>query len=193
VSAGIGHNRGPSMAPGAGWRRHCWTEARRALLPHLPLEVVRMRVRRAREVGLDYRTYATVRETAGCDIVAFLFSSNALRLLRPGDRLPADRAGKLGALVDCGRTMLAHAPLDPARLAAEIAAEGIPFAAAAPAPAFAAPWGEVRARVLAALAPARLSPRAVLVVGDTGAERDWCEAGRLAGYLAAERYFPAAP
>ena len=30
----------------------------------------------------------------------------------------------------------------------------------------------------------------VLLVGDMALERDWCAAGRLAGYLPAERYFP---
>jgi hypothetical protein len=191
---GVGHNRGPSLEPGQAWRRHCWTEARRALLPHLPLEVIRLRVRRAEAIGLDYRTYATVRATSSCDIVAFLFSSNALRLMRSGDRLPADRAEKLGALRDCGRAVLAHPPHDPARLAAAIeAAHAIRFDCVAPAPHFAAPWSAVRAGVLAALTPAGLPPRGVLLVGDTGFEREWSAAGRLAGYLPAERYFPAAP
>jgi hypothetical protein len=67
--SGIGHNRGPAMDAGASWRRHCWSVARAELLPHLPLEVIRMRVRRAAEIGLDYRTYATVREASGYDIV----------------------------------------------------------------------------------------------------------------------------
>ena len=39
----IGHNRGPAIDEGRSWRRHCWTEARRTLLPTLPLEVVRLR------------------------------------------------------------------------------------------------------------------------------------------------------
>ena len=77
---GLGHNKGPTMEPGAGWRRYAWKRARTELLPKLPLEVVRMRVRRARELGLDYKTYAGVRATTGRDLVAFLFSSNALRL-----------------------------------------------------------------------------------------------------------------
>lgn len=47
-----GHNGGPAMNPGSAWRRHCWTVAREALLPTLPVEVVRLRLRRARELGL---------------------------------------------------------------------------------------------------------------------------------------------
>ena len=81
----IGHNGGPSLEAGASWRRHCWTSARAALLPTLPIEVVRLRVKRAKALGLDYKTYAGVRAATGHDVVAFLFSSNALRvsLVRP--------------------------------------------------------------------------------------------------------------
>jgi hypothetical protein len=51
-------------------------------LPHLPIEVLRGRLRRANELGLDYRTYAGIRATTGRDIIAVLFSSNALELCR---------------------------------------------------------------------------------------------------------------
>lgn len=108
----IGHNGGPSLADGVSWRRHCWSAARERLLPVLPVEVVRTRVRRAQALGLDYRTYAGVRAATGHDVVAFLFSSNALRVsvLRPA--MPEDRAGKL-AVVQCGRLAFAVAPLTP--------------------------------------------------------------------------------
>ena len=68
--SGIGHNNGPTMEGGAGWRRHCWTKAREELLPTLPLEVVRLRVKRAAELGLDYRAYASFRASTGHDVVA---------------------------------------------------------------------------------------------------------------------------
>lgn len=191
-SAGIGHNRGPAIDDGVAWRRHCWTVARAELLPHLPLEVIRLRVRRARQLGLDYRTYATAREVAGRDIVAFLFSSNALRLHRPDDTLPPDRALRLRAIEGAARTLLAHAPLDPARLAAALATEaGIPLAAAAPAPAYWAGWQETRRAVLAALPP-NLPRGGVMVVGAAPGESDWREAARLGSYLPADRYFAAA-
>ena len=189
-AAGIGHNRGPTMERGYGWRKHCWGQARRDLLPHLPLEVIRGRVRRAREIGLDYATYATVRATTSRDVTAFLFSSNALRLMRETDRLSAERARKLAGIVNCGRALLAHAPLDAERLAAEILADrAIGFDGAGAAPAAFAPWREIRAGVLGVLGPARIASDGVVVVGDTASEREWCAAGRLAGYIAAERYF----
>jgi hypothetical protein len=48
-------------------------------------------------------------------------------------------------------------------------------------------FGEVRAVLRDALG--KLPSDQVLLVGDPGLERDWCAAGRLAGYLPAERYF----
>ena len=59
--AGIGHNNGPTMEAGYTWRKHVWTRARADLLPTLPIEVVRLRVKRAAELGLPYKTYASVR------------------------------------------------------------------------------------------------------------------------------------
>ena len=113
----IGHNGGPSLEGGVSWRKHCWSSARERLLPTLPIEVVRLRVKRAKALGLDYKTYAGVRAATGHDVVAFLFSSNALRvsLVRPA--MPLERAVKL-AEVQCGRLALAVAPLTPGMLEA---------------------------------------------------------------------------
>jgi hypothetical protein len=83
TAAGPGHNRGPALQPAGGWHLHCWRRARADLLPHLPIEGVRLRVRRAGELGLDYKTYASVRAATGHDVVAFLFSSNAVRVMLP--------------------------------------------------------------------------------------------------------------
>lgn len=179
----IGHNGGPSLEGGVSWRRHCWSAAREALLPTLPVEVVRLRVRRAKELGLDYRTYAGVRAATGHDVVAFLFSSNALRVSVLKPALPEDRVVKLAG-VRCGRLALAVAPLTPGMV--EVANPGV-LDAAHPAPFALAGFGEVRAALRAALG--KMPPDQVILVGDLGLERDWCAAGRLAGYLPAERYF----
>ena len=178
----IGHNGGPSLDGGVTWRRHCWSAARERLLPVLPVEVVRLRVKRAQALGLDYRTYAGVRSATGHDVVAFLFSSNALRvsLVRPA--MPGDRMEKL-AEVQCGRLALAVPPLTPGLVeAANPVLDG-----AWPAPYALAGFGEMRERVRAALG--KVPGDQVILVGDLGLERDWCAAGRLAGYLPAERYF----
>ena len=179
----IGHNGGPSLAGGVSWRKHCWSAARERLLPTLPIEVVRLRVKRAQALGLDYRTYAGVRAATGHDVVAFLFSSNALRVsvLRPA--MPEDRASKL-SVVQCGRLALAVQPLTPGMVETANASvlDGV-----WPAPYALAGFGEMRERVRAALG--RVPSDQVILVGDLGLERDWCAAGRLAGYLPAERYF----
>jgi hypothetical protein len=178
-----GHNGGPSLEGGVSWRKHCWSSARERLLPVLPVEVVRLRVKRAKALGLDYKTYAGVRAATGHDVVAFLFSSNALRVsvLRPA--LPQERVAKL-AVVNCGRLALAVAPLTPGLIEA---ANPTVLDAAHPAPYALAGFGEVRAVLRDALG--KLPADQVLLVGDLGLERDWCAAGRLAGYLPAERYF----
>ena len=180
--ADIGHNGGPSMEAGASWRRQCWKAAREALLPVLPVEVVRLRVKRAAALGLDYKTYAGVRAASGHDVVAFLFSSNAMRVsvLRPvaepevAAKLAAVRAAKLG---------LAVAPLT-AGLMAEANPE---LDEVHPAPFALARWGEVRAGIRAALG--RLPGAGVVLVGSHALEAEWCAAGKLAGFVPADLYF----
>jgi hypothetical protein len=180
---GIGHNSGEDRTGYSG-RLHQWRRARRALLGNaLPLEVVRMRVRRAAALGLDYGTYASVRAGTGRDIAALLFSSNALRMIRHAE-IEAARAQRLER-VEATRAVLVHAPL--------------PVTAPAPldwaerAPSFAARPAELR-RALAGMLRARGLPAdAVLVVGDTAFEASWCAAIRAAGYVPAERYFAGLP
>lgn len=185
--AGIGHNNGPTLEAGESWRRHAWGKARARLLPTLPIEVVRLRVRRAAEIGLDYRTYASIRAASGHDVIAFLFSTNALRLLPPQPALPADRVAKLAALA-AGRGALARAPLTPS-LVLDLAPGLIDRAHAAPRPF--APWAESRRTLLAALAEGRWPADRVVMIGDTADERDWSQAARLGYYLNAERFFAA--
>jgi hypothetical protein len=186
--AGIGHNRGPALEPGVGWRRHCWRQARAALLPTLPVEVVRLRVRRAAEIGLDYRTYASIRAASGHDVVAFLFSSNALRLLPPRPALPEDRRDRLAAMARTGRAALVRAPLAPG---AVIAAAPDLLDHAAPAPAPFAAWSEIRAALAGALTTTGWPRAGTVLVGDGWDERDWAAAGKLAFYLPAGRVFQA--
>lgn len=181
--AGIGHNGGPGVG-GLGWRSHCWRQARGRLLPTLPVEVVRLRVRRAAELGLDYRTYAGIRASTGHDLVAFLFSSNALRMMGPSPRLPQVREAKLATL-SVQTLGLASRPLTPgamARLAPVLSATH-------PAPDHLGTFAQARASLRAALGP--LAADTVLLVGDHALEAEWCAAGRLAGYLSADRFFTA--
>lgn len=183
--AGFGHNNGPTMEPGTSWRKHCWGKARRDLLPALPVEVVRGRVRRAAEIGLDYRTYATVRATTGTDIVAFLFSSNALRLFRADQAMAAARANKLRDLVKVARLGAAQPPLR----GGDLSAMDDLIDLAADAPKFTDSAAATRDKLRALLAQGKLAPKSVLVVGETTAERQWSAQARMAGHLTGTAFF----
>lgn len=187
--SGPGHNGGPTLEAGQSWRRHCWRAARADLMPKLPLEVVRLRVKRAAEIGLDYRTYAGVRAATGHDLVAFLFSTNALRLLRDGDRMAAADAGRLARARHIGRLVAVQPPLDPRRVRQGLAEEGVAIDAAARAPGIALGWGETRRVLLDLLGEIRAPADRVLVIGETALERDWAGIGRMAGFLPAAHYF----
>jgi len=184
--AGIGHNGGPEVA-GYEWRLHCWTRARARLLPVLPVEVVRMRVKRAQDLGLDYKTYAGVRATTGRDIIAFLFSSNALRLEK-AIRVPERERGRLLAVHGAERMALAQS------MAADqlLVANGDVLDRAGQAP---LPMESFRATAdrLRATLGTMPGDGVVLVASDAPWERDWMAAGKLAAIIPAERFFtPAA-
>ena len=183
--SGIGHNRGPSLDPGRGFRAHAWRRAREALLPKLPIEVVRVRLRRAEALGIDYRTYAGIRATTGRDLIAFLYSANALGMTRPGAR-PAPRAAARAAASAAQALLAAPPPLDPAAAAASCAAAGIALRRAGRAPVLAD--GPRRSAALLDALAGGLPRDAVLVIGAAPPEAGWVAAGRFAGYLPAERW-----
>lgn len=188
--SGLGHNNGPSMEAGRSWRKHSWAKARADLLPTLPIEVLRRRVARAKALGLPYKTYASVRASTGRDVVGFLFSNNALRVHRLGERPPEDRIKVLGRL-EAGLAALAHRPVTPQVLSDMFAAESIALHTA-PAPHFSDGWQATTEAVLTPIHAAKLPRDGVLVIGETALEAEWSEAAKLGGFLAAERYFAAA-
>jgi hypothetical protein len=177
--AGIGHNSRQDFHGYAG-RLHQWRRARRALLGQaLPVEVVRSRVRRAAALGLDYGTYAGVRAASGRDIVALLFSSNALGMLRRAE-IDAARAAKL-TRVEAALGAAIHEPMP--------VAAPTPVAWTLRAPSYTSSWSETGATLRAAMRAAHHPPDGVLIIGETAIEREWCAAARAAGYVPGERYF----
>jgi hypothetical protein len=182
MGGAIGHNRGPALDVATGWKTHCWRQAREALLPTLPVEVVRLRVKRAKELGLPYKTYAGIRAQTGHDVVAFLFSSNALKAGPLSPMLSAPIAAKLAGLTDVALIGLASAPLAPGALALN---PELDRAHAAP---YVLASFPLTARTLrAAMGP--LPADRVVLVGFGALERDWCAAGRLAAFLPGAQYF----
>jgi hypothetical protein len=184
---GIGHNGGPELDAPVAWRRFAWGRARAELMPVLPVEVVRLRVKRAAELGLDYRTYAGVRAATGRDVIGFLFSSNALAVLRVGEALPVAQARRLAGIVGADRVAVVQPPLSPVA-----AARDWPVDAAVAAPAAVLSWAAMRDRLRDIIRARGLPPDGVLIVGETALEREWAEAGRTAGFLTGARYFGSA-
>lgn len=183
----IGHNGGPSMEAGRGFRKVAWTKARRSLLPALPLEVVRLRVARAKRLGLPYRTYASIRAATGTDIVGFLFSGNALGQRRfRFDLAPeaVDRLHGLGGVATRLGAIYAPARPDRARSDLDGALDGVTRA-----PDLTATWGGIRRDLRGFMAVHGLDPNAVVLVSATGLEREWCGAAGMAGLIAAEEFF----
>ncbi len=166
------------MEGGQAWRRHCWTKARKSLLKTLPIEILRVRVARAAEIGLDYKSYASIRAASGHDVIAFLFSSNALRVFPKVNVMPEDRVLKLEAMQNVSRLAARYAPL-----------KSVPEMPSFMAPNFSHTWGQTRALILGEIHKRNLPRDGVVVVGDTSQERAWSEAARLAGYVSADQFF----
>ncbi|WP_066705671.1 hypothetical protein [Celeribacter ethanolicus] len=180
---GVGHNGGPALDPGVSYRRFVWNKARKSLMGEsLPIEVIRMRVRRAEELGLPYKSYASIRASTGRDVVGFLFSSNALRLVRLGDRMNPAFADKL-AEVKAACIVAAHHPLVP-ELIEEL--DAVDRAGRAPRPY--APWEQQRAALAELLGP-KFPRDGLVLVSEAPFEAEWVEAGKLAGRIDAPVFF----
>ncbi len=156
----------------------------------IPLMVVKMRVRRARALGLDYKAYAAIRQATGRDILALLFSNNALRVIRAdAPQMPVNEARVLSTVTGAQKLALVHAPI-PAGL---IGAANPVLDHAAAAPKFTDSWSQMRDHLSDVVRGRNLVGDQVLIIGDTGLERDWSAAAKAAGYLEAERYFGGRP
>jgi len=184
----IGHNRGPSFGPVNAWAKHCWTQARAELLPTLPLEIIRIRVARAKAIGLEYSTYATIRATTGRDIVAFLYSSESLRVRPVTLELPEVRAARLRHQ-DSDKLLFAARDMHADRVVIRFAEQGVELAGVASSPAALGSWSDARTAVRAALDPLKLPGDAVVMIGEGTLQKDWAEAGKLAAFVSADRFF----
>lgn len=180
--SGIGHNSGRVDEPGKSWRTHVWAKARRDLMPRLPIEIVRRRVARAKELGLPYKTYAGLRAATGDDLIGFMFSSNALDVLRRTDRVAATKASKIIALRDARTIGMAAGSIAPSQLCP-------PLQAAFGAPKPLAPWRHTRDDLRAVFATIKRPANRFVLVCDTALEAEWGEIAKMAGVLTATQYF----
>ena len=183
--SGIGHNGGPTLERGHAWRAYQWRQAQKKLMPKaMPLAIVKMRVRRAQELGMDYKAYAAIRQASGRDICGLLFSSNALRIMAGNAAMPPDRRAALARVTGTERLALVHAPA----ALRDVLAEN-PLEAVARAPGLRMSWGQTSAEIRAFVQERRLVGDQVVIVGETALEEEWLGAARAAGYLPAARYF----
>jgi hypothetical protein len=61
---GIGHNGGPPLDRGAGWRHFCWKKAYASAWKTPPREIALARLARAEALSISYREYtATILDT----------------------------------------------------------------------------------------------------------------------------------
>ena len=183
--SGIGHNKGPTLEKGHRWRSYQWRRAQKALMPNtIPLAIVKMRLRRAAELGMDYKAYASIRQATGRDICGLLFSSNALCIMAGEAAMPAERRAVLASVTGAERLALVHAPISPDAVLREN-----PLEAAGRAPDLRHRWPEMRAQLCAFAQARKLNGDQVVIVGETALEEEWMGAMRAAGYLPAARYF----
>ncbi|MEM8658696.1 MAG: hypothetical protein AAF813_11450 [Pseudomonadota bacterium] len=190
---GIGHN---SRTVGTSWRRYCWTRARSDLIgQRLPLEVLRRRVRRARELGLAYPQYASILLGSGRDILGFLYTCDAIGLrLRRRLELPEASRAALAGLVGCERLIVAprEEPTETFRLELQ-EVSGLEFAASAHPPDLTRGWAAARRSIRSVLEPIRLPTDSVVLVGTEAAHAHWAEAVNFARCLPPEAVFGQAP
>lgn len=188
----IGHNQGPTTKHGVGWQRYAWKRARADLLGNMvPLQIVRLRVKRAQELGLSYPQYASILMGTGRDITAFLFTVDGLQLrLRRELEMPEKVSEKLQGLEKCD--LLAFAPSGEKAKAfrmelSDIA--GVPFVHSTPELTPSVNWSEAKLAVRAALDPIKLPGNAVVMIGTRKVEETWATAGKIARFIPSTEYF----
>lgn len=193
AAPGFGHSSGP--AEGASWRRYAWKRARKELQPaRVPVEIVRIRVRRAQALGLAYPACASILLGSGSDIVGFRFTVDGLQLrLRRQLELPEKIGEQLREIRDCSRLALCPPEEEAEAFRAELEAiSGARIDAAHPAPQRGATWGQARkAAQAAALAPLGLPVSGFVMIGARTDEALWAEAARLARFMPSDSYFGA--
>ena len=188
---GIGHNMGPSMDGGAGFRRFAWKKARKALMPRLPLEVLKRRVRRAKQLGLEYPAYASILLGTGRDIVGFLFTCDALGMRLSKTIDPPEAVSEKLKRIERVDAMLA-AEHDRVDLLPDLLANasGVQFAATSHLPRPDAGPEVGRQSIRTALDPLKLPGDAVVMIGTKAHERAWADAAKLARFIPSDAYFP---
>ncbi len=192
----IGHNSGMYRSKGQGFRTFAWQKARAELLGNkVPLQIVRLRVKRATELGLSYPQYASVLLGTGRDITAFLFTVDGLQLrLRRELEMPDLVRAKLQTLKNTELLSFAPSGEVPTEFRTELSdVAGVPFVQVAAEPTPSASWSTAKQAIRSVLDPIKLPGGAVIMVGSRAQEAEWATAGKLARFMSTGSYFSAKP
>lgn len=84
---GIGHNGGPPLSMAGSWTGHVWRKAKKQAWANPGIEVVRLRARRAAELGLDYHRYQAISMHAGRPPAALFFDLGGTLVRIVGERV----------------------------------------------------------------------------------------------------------
>jgi len=187
--AGIGHNSGAISASG---RRYAWAKARKDLVgARIPLEIVRIRVRRAAALGLSYPQYASVLLGSGRDIVGFLFTVGGLQLRLSRElSAPTHVREKLQDVPKTARLALSPADESPDDFRKELGdALSVRIDDAGAEPLDPESWRQARAAIHTVLARNGLPADGVVMVGDSLQDASWADAAFLAKFIRTADYF----
>ncbi|RED11372.1 hypothetical protein POI8812_01765 [Pontivivens insulae] len=189
MTHGIGHNRPPQPT---GWQRHCWTRARKELVgERLPLEMIKVRMARARELGLSFPQYRSILLGGGRDITAFLFTAEGLHLKLTRElSIPDAVRDKLGTLRRADLLALSPSGEVPRQFADELgslAEVTIKDAGAEPEPHYS--WSQQRAALRDLLRANAVPAASVVMIGRGAHQQGWAEAAELVKYLPRDEYF----
>ncbi len=191
VPIGIGHNNGPPMA--TRWGLHCWRRAQAKVWQTPSPEVVKLRLRRAAELGLTYRQLALILMDVGRTPTAITLAVSGTLVHSVQDsaaeiRLLPTVADRLAALIKPKVFIVAGGERAEV-VDAIIAATG----ARIDGECNAADHESRVAALVALLAAHGVSPRSTIMIGASDADRACADRASCAAYLPASAYFSNRP
>ena len=165
-------------------------KSRKALIrKRMPIEMVRTRIKRARELGPEYPQYASILLGSGHDVVGFRFTVDGLQL-RKWLEMPESVQEKMQGLERVSLMGFAPSGEDADAFRCEVSdVAGVPFVGAAPEAEGPLGWSAARAAVRAVLDPLKLPSDAVVMIGTRDHEAQMAEAAKMARFIASDAYF----
>jgi hypothetical protein len=96
--AHIGHNQGPALTRDSSWSSFCWKKTHREAWKTPPIEIVRLRCRRAASLGLTYRQYTAALMDRGVHLQAIVFALGGTLVRTENGHVTLDQEGRIQPL-----------------------------------------------------------------------------------------------